>query len=487
VDQEQQITEVSHFRVKRTTAGVYDEVRAMTKRIIYAAYDNGHYAVDRIIGGELTESYFKTQRRLFATRFFDATDYKVTRKIGHEDDAWFTTTRIEGIVERSHCRIRLVPTIDGSLYVKTKRLVGQENDCSLPLTRQLGNVDQGFSIVHRMIAVEEEQVSPAIQRYHELERSVWTAERRIYLPAERSLHTTERQIVRNNDFYGTVISHISNKDESHFASKRLLWGRKDFHFPVNRNIIVAHERSEHIIHMRFIEIESGRTKVLRHISTGRDTSHYTVGLSPTTPDTTTYEVSRRVCRTEDTPWLFIREMGKEPEEYFGKACIFRANVSNLTFSPESVDTNEALDYLYSDKEALLEIATKRDDTHDAVNLHGNIVEFHDGQLIYYPPLNGQSTVLIVPNWNTSEEMTQECRKKNMIVEAYRQVGKHYKLHVRFDEPPTVPLFFSIVVMNPDRTLNDGKNPTIINMITAKDFTPEQLAKLSTIVNKQENE
>ena len=484
-EQENGILDVLICKVYRATAGTFDETKAAVTRNINTANDTSHYLLQRITGGTVTDSHFKIKRNLYQTAFFDHSRGQVLRQTASFEDHDFNTLRIAGYYDEARSRIGRKRVWEDTTDIGILRVVGHEDNTDNRITVNVANVDPGIGSVCRQVCIEEGYVATATNILLLQERSVWAVERGLYHTNEKSVHSVERQVMKNTGSHIPTEVRVANIAKSYHNLTRNLYGTANEYFPVSRNIVVANERSAYFIIRREIVVEQERYNTIRHISTGKATGHFHVALTPIIHEETRFPVSKRVTYTENSYWLTIRQMGKTPEEYFGKACIFRSNVNNLVLSPEMVDANIALDKVYSDKEALLEIAMQRDDVHDALNLHGNITKFHDGKLVYYPPLNSQSTVLIVPNWNTSEEMAKECREKNMVVEAHKVNEKHYKLHVRFDEPPACPLYFSIVVMNPDRTVIDDGFPTVINMITAKDYTPEQLKQLSSIVNMAE--
>lgn len=483
--------EESRYVIRRAVGDsttTYEEKNFKTNRQITTMKGISHFRVSRTTGGKEEVVHYLVHRAVRPSKAYDEAKSKTIRKLqGRQDADWLT--RLSTVVtDESDWYIIRQPSFFQYSYHKTERGLGRSKNSRGRILRYVTRTDMAQQKSIRYVHVKKEQfghVSLLLKSPDE--EAVWAVNRLAVRPKEERTRT-ERRIRKLQEVRGKTVRYTAQAEVSQFHVDRKVRNGGVAAALVRRSIIVARERSHYTIFQKYVEPLQERFYVHRNLSNGIEYVRYKINRAMTTADEGSFKTDVSYVARDTAHRTVVRNMNKPPEEYFGKVCTYIQNVRGFTMGALTNDANIELGSEVNDKEKILDIIQTRKEKHEAFNQRGNLIQYADDKLLYYPPLNGLSTIMILPNWNTSKAMIESCKKRQMIFEAKQLEGKRYQLHIRTNidagkaPEKEEPLYFTIVVLNPDRTINDGGNPTIINMLTEdgiSDATVEEIKKLFT--------
>lgn len=446
---------------------------------------SSEYSVDRITSDNIETAEYKTVRIVKNTNAYEESCFAAERNISKEEQTCdYHASRKVLSDDIVHANIYLEIFREPINRYLITRNINITQDKDFAVRRQLEGSTHSRGLTRRNIfGAKDSKNGDAKVHYmtYVQERSVY-AVHRSHANSYGLKFLTHRDIANQETNHKKIIRSTGNAFNFLYESERKLRGTVQSRFRTERDIIGAVERSIYVPFLRYIEPEQTRTIMRRMIGSGHATYHYPISRQRYARASYDDKVMRSLSIFDNSYWPTVRGVIKTPEEYFGKICIYKQNVSNLIFDKSSADANVALVKDVKAAEYDLDLMETREEVHGKIDNRGHYTSQTDKKIKYYPPLNSLSSVMILPNWNSSPKMLRICREKHMVVEAYPLSGKKYNLHIRFDEPPEVPLYFTVLIMNPDRTI-EGGNPTVTNLLLDTGLTEDDIKKLQDIISK----
>lgn len=442
-----------------------------------------NYGIDRVTSDNKENTDYKSVRIVSTSEVYEESHFMVSRNtVELEYDDEYPAQRKILITDPTHGKTHLNICREPSSYFSTLYNVCYDQSFHYPVARRLqGDVNDRTIVTYFIMGAHGNGDAKMHYITYTSEKSVFTVHRQRGNGYE-FWFKSDRNVAKQNDGHSKAVRATGNEMDFPYKSERKLRGLIPDYFHARRDIIGVVERSIYVPFLRYIEPEQMRTVMRRMIGSGHSTDHYRIRRQRYSRMGDENKAIRSLSVFDNSYWPTVRGIIKTPEEYFGKTCIYKQDVANLVFDMSSADANVALVKDVSSAEYDLDLMETREEVHGKIDNRGHYTSQTDKKIKYYPPLNSLSSVMILPNWNTSSQMTQMCRRLHMIVEACPLSGKKYNLHIRFDEPPTIPLYFTVLVMNPDRTI-EGGNPTVTNLLLDTGLTEDDIKKLQDIVSQ----